>query len=479
MLGVIVAKELTEYRRDGRVLAILGLIGGLICVALLSAWATHVKQERQVLRSQAHDQETFLRQGSKPSHSAAHFGRMAYKPPAALAVFDAGTSPYLGQVIWLEAHRQDPAMFRPAEDAPELSRLADLSVAGVLTSLLPLLIFVIGSGAFAMERERGTIHQLVTAGAGAGAIFRGKLVALAAIPVLVSFIVIAASTAVAVASSEIASASDTIFRGAGLCLGFAAYALACAGIALFVSARARTGSSALLTLLTIWAVSTIAVPRIAASVAELSYRTPDGTTFWTQVAENARAARPKRGSEELRSIERLVVSRAIGRELSEQDLASLELNRAALGQEVSEVLGARAHAAAYARLNETYDRQRRIRRAASIFSPTIALMHWSSGIAGTDLSAHGHFAAEAERQRQLIIRRMNEDMMVNGARQGYDYLASADFWRTVPDFNYQPPPIDFAIRSALPDLLLLLAWSFCAISVAWLGARRRLTMRQA
>ncbi|NJO34889.1 MAG: hypothetical protein HC869_19010 [Rhodospirillales bacterium] len=50
-------------------------------------------------------------------------------------------------MIWLEAHRQDPAMFRPAEDAPELARLADLSVAGVLIALLPLLMFVMGYSA--------------------------------------------------------------------------------------------------------------------------------------------------------------------------------------------------------------------------------------------------------------------------------------------------------------------------------------------
>ena len=49
--------------------------------------------------------------------------------------------------------------------------------------------------------------------------------------------------------------------------------------------------------------------------------------------------------------------------------------------------------------------------------------------------------------------------MVNGARQGYDYLASAEFWRTVLDFVYRAPPANLAIRSALDDLLVLLAWS--------------------
>ena len=73
-------------------------------------------------------------------------------------------------------------------------------------------------------------------------------------------------------------------------------------------------------------------------------------------------------------------------------------------------------------------------------SPAIALLHWSSALAGTDIAAHQHFALAAERQRQTLIRKINEDMMVNGARQGYDYLASAEFWRTVPDFVYRAPP---------------------------------------
>lgn len=472
MIGAIVGKELTECRRDGRVVALLGLIGALILVGLLTAWATHVKQDRQVRRAQAHDQETFLRQGSKPSHSAAHFGRMAYKAPAPLAVFDAGASPYLGQVIWLEAHRQDPAMFRPAEDAPELSRLADLSVAGALINLLPLLIFVVGSGAFAGERERGTLRQLMTAGAGVDIVFRGKVLAVAAIPVAVAVIVIAASTAVAVASSDSASSVDILVRGAGLCVGFAAYACACVGVALFVSARARTATAALLILLMVWSVSVVATPRLAASFCDLLYPTPDGTTFWTQVSQSIRAARPKRGSEDLRRIEQSVISRAIGREINAQEVASLELNRVALSQEVSEVLGARAYAEAYGELHATYDRQRRARRLAAILSPTIALLHWSSAMAGTDLSAHRHFALAAESQRQRIVRKMNEDMMLNGARQGYEYLANEDFWRTVPDFEYRPPSVAFALRSALPDVLLLFAWSLVAISAAWLSARR-------
>jgi ABC-2 type transport system permease protein len=473
MIGAVARKELVVLRRDGRVLALLGLIGALALLSLLTAWATHVKHEQQVRQAQADDAAAFRRQGDKPSHSAAHFGRMAYKPPAPLAVLDPGATPYLGQVIWLEAHRQDPAMFRPAEDAPELSRLADLSVAGILTTLLPLLVFVMGYGAFAAERERRTLPQVLTAGASPGILFAGKLVAVAGLGVCVSSIIVVVATSIALVTGEGGPAGDTVLRGIGLSIGFAAYACACAGTALLVSAVARTATAALLILLTLWAVGIVVIPRVAASAGELLDPAPDASTFWTATSDTIRANRPKQASDALRSIEKRVIGRAVGREPSADQAPPTNLNRVALGQEISEVLGAQVYAEAYAALYATYDRQRDTRRAAAVLSPAIALSHWSAALAGTDLAAHRHFALAAEQQRQQLIRRINEDMMVNGAGQGYDYLAAAEFWGTVPDFVYRAPSASFAIRSALVDLLLLLSWAGLAIAAAWQVARRQ------
>ena len=204
-------------------------------------------------------------------------------------------------------------------------------------------------------------------------------------------------------------------------------------MALLVSAVTRTAASALLILLTAWAVSIIVVPRVAASAGELLHPTPDAGAFWTQAADALRANRPKRDSDALRLIQQQVISRALGRELTPAEAASANLNRAALGQEISEVLGAQVYAEAYGSLYRTYDRQRAVRRAASVASPAIAMMHWSSALTGTDIAAHRHFALAAEQQRQALIRRINEDMMVNGAGQGYEYLPDSGLWSTVPN----------------------------------------------
>ena len=473
MIATIARKELAECRRDGRLLAIAALILLLVLVGLLTGGATLAEQRRQVQRAQQSDQAAFLRQGRKPPHSAAHFGRMAYKPVPPLAVFDPGVTPYLGQVIWLEAHVRNPAMFRPAQDAPELRRLAELSVAGVLTLLLPLLVFVAGYGVFAAERERGTLRQVMGMGAGIDRLFAGKTLLLAGIGIGMCAVAITVAAMLALMAPGEVPATDILVRSGLLMLGYVHYSLAWAAVTVYVSACARSAGSALLILLGVWALSVAVLPRIAASTAEQAHPTPDSRAFWADTADALRAGRPARESRQFRLVEREVLGRALGRVVGEEEAATLDVNRVALSMEVSELLGAQAYADAYRRLDAAYDRQQQVRRLFAIVSPTIALKHLSSALAGTDFATHRDFSVQAERQRALVIRAMNEDMMLKGAGQGFDYLAQPDLWQRIPAFAYRPPATSFALKAAWQDLLALQAWSVLALCLAWRAARRQ------
>jgi ABC-2 type transport system permease protein len=109
----------------------------------------------------------------------------------------------------------------------------------------------------------------------------------------------------------------------------------------------------------------------------------------------------------------------------------------------------------------------------SALSPAIALQHVSASLAGTDIAAHRHFALEAERQRALIVRAMNEDMMLNGAKQGDAYVAGAALWQRIPDFVYRPPSLSFALRAARWDFLVLGLWGVMAVWLAWRASSRQ------
>jgi ABC-2 type transport system permease protein len=472
VIGAIIGKELIECRRDRRALVVAGLLALLVALGLITGWSTQAEQRRQARQAQRDDRAAFVQQGEKPPHAAAHFGRMAYRPAPPLAVFDPGATPYLGQVIWLEAHTRNPAMFRPAEDAPELRRLSDLSVAGVLTLVVPLLVFVIGCGSFAAERERGTLPQLMSTGAGLDRLFAGKLAVVAGVGVAVPLVAIAVSVALA-SSAHGAAAGDVLVRGAGLVVGYGCYGIACAAIAVLVSASVRSTRSALLVLLSVWAASVIIAPRIAASIAERAYPTPDSTAFWAGAANTLRAQRPARDSDDYRAAEREVLRRALGREVTAQEARALALDRVGLSMEVSELLGARAYATAYEDLYAIYEHQRSVRRWLSVLCPALALQQLSSALAGTDVAAHDHFAREAERQRNLVIRSINEDIILRGAGRGFAHLADDDLWTRVPEFDYRPPPASFAFRSARWELLVVMTWSAAALLVARRIARRQ------
>ena len=473
MISTVFEKELKEYRRDGRIMGIGFLILMLIVVSLITGWSVNSEQQKQASFAQQTDQEVFLEQGEKNPHSAAHFGRMAYKSAPPLSVFDPGALPYLGQIIWLEGHVQDPAMFRPAEDSLDLRRLADLSVAGVLTFLLPLLIFLVGYGSFAAERERGTLRQIMSFGSGMSLPFVGKLSAIGFVGATTAFVAIVVSLFLALSMPEYHSVADILTRGIGLLLGYGLYVVIFAAVVLFVSARAKNATSSMLLLLSIWALSVVVLPRLAASVAENVYPSPDGAAFWQNYSDEMAESRLDPDSAEYKEVERIVLSEAFEREVKLEEIPNMEYNKRGVRLEVSEYMAAQAFIKLYADLYRTYENQKMVRRSLSLLSPTILLQHFSSTISGTDVTAHRHFADAAEVQRNIIIKELNEDLIRNDVGGSGPYVADADFWESVPDFSYTPPSLSLSLTGAIWDFLLLLVWAVIAIGISWNAAKKQ------
>ncbi|MDP2228581.1 MAG: ABC transporter permease subunit [Moraxellaceae bacterium] len=473
MINFIIRKEALEVSRDGRtrLLAIVMLLLGL--TGLLAGWANYSDQQRNAMFAQEADQTTFLDQGERNPHSAAHFGRMAYKPASPLAAFDPGAAPFMGQVIWLEAHQRNPAMFRPAADSLELGRLSNFSVAGILTVLLPLLVFLLGYSALAGERERGTLRQTLASGTSTGTLFIAKFIVIAGTGIALATVTIAASAIMALFSPVALSAADTLIRALGLTFFYTLYVLALTGFALLVSALCAQARTALLILLGIWAVSVMVMPRIGAGVAAQAHPISDGARVWAELRSEVSANRVNPDSPEYKAAEQFVISRALGRDVSLAEIATMDVNASGLRLEVTEVLDYAAINNFYANIYEKYAGQRDVRRWFALLSPAIALQHASSAFAGTDFVAHQHFSDIAEVQRNNIVRVMNEDLLLNGAG-ATTYLAGETFWEEVPDFSYEFPPVSLAWRSAAIDIMLLLLWGALATSLAWNTTRKRL-----
>jgi len=88
-------------------------------------------------------------------------------------------------------------------------------------------------------------------------------------------------------------------------------------------------------------------------------------------------------------------------------------------------------------------------------------------LAGTDIEAHRDFTRAAERQRRLVIRVMNEDLMRRGPSAG------RELWERIPNFTYHPPPLSQAIRHVTWDVVVLILWTAAALWMAWYAVVRR------
>ena len=167
--------------------------------------------------AQATAREHWESQGEKNPHSAAHYGIYAFKPRLALSFVDEGVDPYTSTSVWLEAHRQNDFLMRPAQDATAAQRIGALTAAQVLQHLVPLLHHPV---------------DLRRAGRRAGA-------------------------------GHAAPSASALARGAVLAGVYLAYFAAFVGLSLAVSAWARSGRTALVVLLAVWVVNGLVAPRVA------------------------------------------------------------------------------------------------------------------------------------------------------------------------------------------------------------------------
>ena len=88
-------------------------------------------------------------------------------------------------------------------------------------------------------------------------------------------------------------------------------------------------------------------------------------------------------------------------------------------------------------------------------------------LAGTDVEAHRDFTRAAEEQRRLVIRLLNEDLMMRGAQAGDAYLSNRATWESIPNFTYHPPAVASAVRHIVWDVVVLLLWTVAAAWLAW------------
>jgi ABC-2 type transport system permease protein len=435
-------------------LLLVGLV--LIIGSLLTGIQRENVFDRERSAAADTDKAVWMNQGDRNPHSAAHFSRYAFRPATPLAIIDPGTSDFAGLAIWMEAHYQDPAIFRRAEDNGELSRYLQLTPAFLLLTLAPLLVFLMTFSSIAGEREDGTLRQLLATGVTAREFFRGKIVAALRISLTVFVAVFVPIAIVSLLMSSGLVTTDAWLRVAAMFLAYSAYTAICVAIGVSVSAMCQSRQTAFLSLAVTWAVLMIFVPRIATDVATGIHPQPDAR----DVAARLSAASDTyyRDMDRRNQIEQDVLA-----EYGAESVDELPINYGAYLLQVSEELSEPEFEALYGELDSRYADQERTAKWFSLVTPRIAIGSLSRGLAGADRVHQRAFAQDAEMHRREMIKLLNEDYMYNAGVSGASYTANENLWAEFSDFDGQPPAIGSVIGSYSGDIAWLVLWLLASV----------------
>ncbi|MBL8630709.1 MAG: ABC transporter permease subunit, partial [Rhodospirillaceae bacterium] len=281
MLWSIAKKELTSALRDGRVMWSAAIFALMLVASFASAAQRYAVISKERAAAQEIVNAQWQNQGEKNPHAAAHYGIYAFKPVTPLSFFDTGVSGFTGVSIWLEAHKQNMAEGEPARDATAIARFGELTGAFTLQMLLPLLVILLSFAAFAGEREQGTLRQVLAMGVSPVKLLFGKALGVAAAAGLFVVPVFALGLV-----GLLLTPGGTAFIGHGLVLVaiYTIYAAIFLFLTLAVSAAADSSRTALIVMVAFWAVSSVALPKVAADSARLLYATPTTVEFQKAIA---------------------------------------------------------------------------------------------------------------------------------------------------------------------------------------------------
>ena len=453
-----------ERRRDWRVALVLALgLGLAACAALLASLDLDRTRSARAVAAAAEAQR-WVGQGSKNPHSAAHYGVYAFKPLPTLAAIDPGVEHYVGSSVWLEAHKQNDMVYRPAADSAGADRQFRLSPALVLQVLAPAAMIFLGFGMFAAERERGMLPALRLNGASLGAIAAARGAVLLCLALTMSLPAIVAIAALKWHAGGAEPVADPGLRALLFAAGYLVYLTIWAALITAASAFAATMRASLALLVTLWTALTLVLPRAAVELAQSAAPLPSTQAFRQAIDEEL--GMPDDPAEAERHKQQLLQQYGV------KDVADLPVNWAGINQLRSEAHGNAVFDRHYDPLFAAMARQDQAMALAGWLSPTVAIGALSSRLAASDSASHVEFIRAAEDHRRLMQNLLNSDLARNPDRNGVKYQANEALWRSIPPLTFGYGALD--LREAFTRWWLPLLATLTASVVLAAAALRRL-----
>lgn len=425
----------------------------------INSWNAFKKQQHIVEHHQQESKKSWDDNPDKHPHRMAHFGSFVFRLQHPLSIFDSGIESYTGNAIFLEAHKQHTANFSEASLSTGLIRFGNLNVAMLLQLILPLIIFFIGYGAITSEKEKGTLKIIYTQGATIKQILWGKSFGLLFVTLLFFLPSLLALWSVSFMGNNTVN-SFVIIRSLLITISYLLFYFILCFVTVIISGRSENSNKSLLTLLSIWLLFFMIIPKMTQVVGNLIHPNLSKIAFKAAIEEEVLKIGDSHDSNDPH-FNKLRDSILKANKVS--DVKDLPFNYGGFlmskGEEQSAIIYKNQHK----KLIETYRKQNSITNNLVLLNPYLAIKKLSMSLSGTDFDTYVSFLTQTEKYRYNQSQYMNELQMKfisNKAKssEGKVHVVGKEHWKSFPKFTYSYISIQKTVKAQFLAIVSLLFW---------------------
>jgi ABC-2 type transport system permease protein len=456
----LLARQLCKdaFRSKVMIMA-LGLMVFLICFSAYSGWENYHDQNYTRDAVQDEVQASWENNPDKHPHRMAHYGSFALRMKHVLSAFDLGMENFVGNAVFLEAHKQNTVNFSEASMSTGLLRFGEVSLAMLLKVIVPLLIFYLGFATIARERENGTLKLLIGQGITRKEIVFGKWLGLFGLSLIFLLSVFLVLLCFVLLGSHDTMQGGSLVRYCVLFLSYLLFFGVLGAITILVSAFSSTAKGALVKLLGIWLLFVIIIPKSLQAMGYYLYPTPSKIEMETAVEHDLSQQGDSHDPDDPH-FNALKDSVLLAHNVDKVE--DLPFNYGGFIMAEGEALSTAIYLDHQERLYQVYTQQNNLERYSAFINPYTAIKNISMAFSGTDFRSFLHFKDNAEAYRFKLAQDMNKlqmDFIPNKGKVGPNKISS-QFWKEFPPFEYHFMSISKVLQNELISLIALILWGF-------------------
>lgn len=466
VLLILARQVFANTFRNRAIVMLLGIVAILLIYAAYSSTGIYLQETKSRLSYQKEVREHWEEMPDKHPHRMAHYGYIVFRPKSPLSIFDPGMESYVGNAVFLEAHRQNSVNFSEAGFSTGMLRFGEISIAMILQVLAPLVIFFIGFNTVAADRENGTLKMLLGQGVSWKEIMTGKIIGLLGIALSILLLVIVLVIAACLSIPEKQFTADDLLLICWIILCYAIYFAIISIIAVLISARSKTAKLALVSLISIWLLWAIILPRTMQAAGNFLYASPSRIEFETAIEKDLIQ---KGDSHNPDDPYYKALKDSVLKVYNVSSVEQLPFNYGGFQMKEGERISATIYNQHLFNLLKKYEQQNNVSRLSAFVNPLMALRNISMAISGTGFNAYTQFQQQAEDYRYQLAQHMNDlqiKLISNKKPGDHDkpYSISREHWKSFPDFSYKTDSPTEVITSEMLSLFALFCWTLLLIT---------------